>query len=220
MKETKSQSGNWRLIVLPLMLLAFVAMLGTGAAFAQLPVGRDASSLQMQGNKPAQGTPTPTPTCSPLGAWSIVPSPNPGTGGYLNGVAAVSSNDVWAVGWYGEGGTFHSLTMHWNGSIWSIVPNPGNGLLYSAAAVSSNDVWAVGGYSNGGGTLTMHWNGTAWSIVPSPTGSGLFGVTAISSNDVWAVGYANGHTLTLHWDGSSWSIVPSPNQGTSVNTLQ
>ena len=34
-------------------------------------------------------------------SWAIVPSPNMGTGNnHLNGVAAVSASDVWAVGYY------------------------------------------------------------------------------------------------------------------------
>src|SRR5439155_2389965 len=129
-----------------------------------------------------------------------------------------SSNDVWAVGYYSDGSTFRTLTEHWDGATWSVVPNPGTGHLNDVAAISSNDVRAVGGYYNGGGTFTMHWDGTQWSVVSSPNPGGyseLWGVTAISSNDVWAVGwYSSGaqHSLTMHWDGSTWSVVPSPNQ--------
>src|SRR5262249_46375021 len=138
-------------------------------------------------------TPTPDP-CAP--GWQIVPSPNQSTSlNGLFGVAAVSSNDVWAVGHYANdiASASQPLIEHWEGTIWSIVTSPhggsGNSNIYGVAAVSSNDVWAVGGY--GGQTLVEHWDGTAWSIVPSPnqgTGGYLYGVTAVSSNDVWAVG--------------------------------
>src|SRR5207244_3701461 len=48
--------------------------------------------------------------------WSVVTSPNPDNNqNFLYGVAAVSANDVWAVGYYGSG----TLTEHWNGSQWS-----------------------------------------------------------------------------------------------------
>src|SRR5215471_10209540 len=53
--------------------------------------------------------------------WSLVTSPN-ATNGYnlLNGVAAVASNDVWAVGQAAIGSTYSTLVEHWNGSAWSI----------------------------------------------------------------------------------------------------
>ena len=161
-------------------------------------------------------------------AWDIVPSPNVVIQfNALEGVAAVSSNDVWAVGSYRSGGITRTLIEHWDGNTWSIVPSPNVDALDSAlagvAAVSSNDVWAVGSYADdvGGGyqtyTLIEHWDGNTWSIVPSPSPStqynGLSGVAAVSSSDVWAVGvYLNG-TLIEHWDGSTWSVVPSPGSG-------
>jgi hypothetical protein len=85
--------------------------------------------------------------------WTTVPSPNPGAySNSLNGVAAVSSTDVWAVGYSYDyyGGGSDSLIEHWDGTAWTTVPspNPGTALNYlnGVAAVSSNDVWAVGYY--------------------------------------------------------------------------
>ena len=53
--------------------------------------------------------------------WSIVSSPNIGTGDNdLYGVAAISAKNVWAVG-QGSGST---LIEHWNGSKWSFLPRP------------------------------------------------------------------------------------------------
>src|SRR5207249_9413132 len=97
-------------------------------------------------------------------------SPNVGpSANYLNGVAVVSANDVWAVGWH-SGGT---LTLHWDGAQWSVVPSPSpgtNARLLGVTAISANDVWAVGAYSDlGPQTLTIHWNGTSWTQVPSPS---------------------------------------------------
>jgi hypothetical protein len=166
-------------------------------------------------------------------AWGIVPSPTTGmVEGNLLGVAAVSTNDVWAVGSFlpTKGGG-QALIEHWNGHKWSVVKNPstvGTG-LQAVAAVSANDVWAVGNSSNASGvsqTLIEHWNGKQWSIVASPSPSTqtnfLLGVTAVSTNDVWAVGSfrnASGafQTLTLHWDGTVWSIVPSPSGAGSAD---
>jgi hypothetical protein len=58
--------------------------------------------------------------------WRIIPSPNSGATDYdvLNGVAAISPNDVWAVGnFMSTGGTGQqSLIEHWDGVQWRIVP--------------------------------------------------------------------------------------------------
>ncbi|MGA7730231.1 MAG: S-layer homology domain-containing protein [Chloroflexia bacterium] len=169
-------------------------------------------------------------------AWSIVPSPNGGTEStnILSAVHAISANDVWAVGHYFISGSYRTLTMHWNGTDWTIVASPNfgtsNNFLLSVSAAGANDVWAVG-YAGGffEDTVTMRWNGTAWALVPSPSpgdqSSYLHGVTAISSNDVWAVGMYHDkvdtteRTLIEHWDGTAWSVVSSPNLGTASNFL-
>lgn len=169
--------------------------------------------------------------------WSVVPGPNVGSSNNdLYWVAVVSSNDVWAVGHSRNANSiYETLTEHWNGTQWSVVPSPNvessNNELDSVAAVATNDVWAVGHWRNASNiyqTLTEHWDGTAWSMVPSPSiGSGnndLYGITAVSASDVWAVGhYRPGttiyQTLIEHWDGSSWNVVPSSNAGSDNNNL-
>src|SRR5438874_1811018 len=95
-------------------------------------------------------------------SWSVVKSPNVGTSPVLNGVAAVSATDAWAVG---NSGFNQTLIEHWNGTSWSVVksPSPGSGDdLRGVAAVSANDVWATGYTFNGSSiqTLVEHWNGT------------------------------------------------------------
>jgi hypothetical protein len=122
-----------------------------------------------------------------------------------------------------------SLTMHWDGATWSIVPSPavGNDILYAVDAISSNDVWAIGrtkiGYSSSR-TLTLHWNGSTWTVVPSPndstTNNNLYGVAAVAANDVWAVGSAGSlKTLALHWNGASWSVFPTPSFNNASNEV-
>src|SRR5690349_14028338 len=59
--------------------------------------------------------------------WNIVPSPNPLGTVYnpLNGVATVAENDVWAVGEAQlPNSASQTLTQHWSGTAWSIVPSP------------------------------------------------------------------------------------------------
>lgn len=153
--------------------------------------------------------------------WCIVP--NPASGGYLRGVAAVSANDVWAVGSgvYPQG---RSYFEHWNGKRWQVIVGPATGnqpnALAAIAVVSKTDIWAVGSsavsspYSKSApyfasSTLIEHWNGNQWSIVPSPDANssrlngstsldsnGLAAVAAISANDIWAVGGVGIHLFS------------------------
>jgi hypothetical protein len=154
-------------------------------------------------------------------SWSKVTIPNPGSGdNALTGVAAVSTHDVWAVGYstvgMGNGGAFID---HWNGSSWSTMTSPnygsGDSVLSGVAAVSTHEVWAVGSYSASTGpnagvnkSLIELWNGTSWSIVPSPIAvedNVLLGVAdALPFTDVWAVGWSSDgpgltSTLTLNY---------------------
>ncbi len=59
--------------------------------------------------------------------WSIVSGPNPtGENNTLNGVVAISTSDVWAVGNQFNTGnaTSQALIEHWNGTKWKIVASP------------------------------------------------------------------------------------------------
>ncbi len=180
--------------------------------------------------------------------WDIMSTPNVGTrDNYLFAVAGTSDSNAWAAGHYKDptdptGTRFLTLTMHWNGTQWSIMPSPninttgelGN-FLRGIDVISGSDAWAVG-YSGTehagiGQPLTMHWNGTQWNIIPSPTfrpssDARMLAVEAISSNDVWAVGnytpdsFLPEETLIMHWDGTAWTQIPSPNVGSDVNLLR
>ncbi len=165
------------------------------------------------------------------GGWRVVSSPSPGPAANdLYGVSALSSKDAWTVGEYGPpGGGVNTLTEHWDGTQWSVIPSPtvGQGnYLYSVSAVSNRDVWAVG--VRNAYTLIEHWDGSQWSVVPSsnpgPSVDYLYGVSATSSQEVWAVGeYSspNGGAPTLieKWNGKKWQQVPSPSPGAFANIL-
>ena len=78
-----------------------------------------------------------------LGWYSLAhasPVPNVGRLSSLNGVAALSPTDVWAVGRLGDS----TLNEHWDGQRWHVVSPALNGFTYSVVALNSNDVWAVG----------------------------------------------------------------------------
>lgn len=173
-----------------------------------------------------------TPTCT---GWSIVPSPNITTSNPLYAVSAFSPNDIWAVGAYYDGYKFQTLTLHWDGTAWSVIPSPNDGttgaFLYAVTTIASDDVWAVGHYrtSSRSYSLTLHWDGAQWSNIPAPSSGTrsnfLYGVAATATDNVWAVGgYINDagltQTLTMQWNGAEWNIVPSPNMGTGINNLK
>ena len=131
-------------------------------------------------------------TATFAGQWTEVPggaAPHPSA---LNGIAAVSANDIWAVGSWGQNGG-QGLIEHWDGTNWSVAALlPQGTLLLGVAAQSSRDVWAVG--QNVAQTLVEHWNGRRWVAVPSPsvgTHDTLYAVCVISRNDAWAVGLIN-----------------------------
>ena len=62
--------------------------------------------------------------------WRIVKSPNMGSNNNIvSALSGVSTNDVWATGWFTIPGnqTSNGLIQHWDGSRWSIVPSPNTG---------------------------------------------------------------------------------------------
>jgi hypothetical protein len=155
------------------------------------------------------------PAASP--SWRVVTSPNLGTGGSeLHAIAAVSANDIWAVGGYRPTipdqnpnlpfppDQSQALVEHWNGKVWNYTssltfapPEYSFSALAAVAALSTNDVWAVGSLTKSTighpQTLIEHWDGTGWNVTPSPSPesshfSALSAVAAISADNIWAVG--------------------------------
>jgi hypothetical protein len=164
--------------------------------------------------------------------WTVVPSPNASPGNnLLASVASVSARDVWAVGSADDAnGNTHTLTEHWNGTAWTIIPSPTGltGTLSAVATVSSRDVWAAGSILLSGRGKTAqfeHWNGSKWRVVQGPAGPfTVHALTAVSSRDIWAVGSSltggtTAQTLIEHFDGHTWSVVPSPDASTGNNLL-
>ena len=145
--------------------------------------------------------------------WTAVPlavSPQPLTEGLaVGGLASQSARSAWAAGYFYKAAVGVSagtaptgaLIEHWDGSQWSIVPNPAASRqgtsLHSLTVVSPTDIWAAGGQSDArGSTIPFfeHWNGTTWRIVPAPAlpatvhPAALYTFSAASSSDIWAVG--------------------------------
>jgi hypothetical protein len=176
------------------------------------------------------------PSFGPVGEVVGTPSNPCGISEALNGIAAISESDVWAVGTrFINGPGEQMLIKHWDGVRWTSVISPNASAefnrLSGVAAASSNDVWTVGQYDPGSGviqTLIQHWDGAVWKIVPSPndgsSNNRLAGVAALSASSAWAVGSADDGSggskpLILRWNGTSWqriTNVPMPPNASEV----
>jgi hypothetical protein len=168
--------------------------------------------------------------------WKLVRTPNPGShcqgssGNFLNAVAAVAPDDVWAVGFFFTcSSLLKPMVLHWDGAAWTPVRTPAlntndNAALNGIVALAANNIYAVGYQPASNGavqTLIEHWDGSSWSLMPSPNPSPssnlLSAVTANSATDIWAVGNSGDQptssvqTLALHFDGAAWKTVPTPN---------
>jgi hypothetical protein len=140
----------------------------------------------------------------------------PGHSSWLDGVAAVSAKDVWAVGTRTVGPTrgrpsppvTRTLIEHWDGRAWKIIPSPNIGpvidrpiwrgwepgsdnRLWAVAAVSAHDIWAVGEYA------------LAWRRHHK-----------LEYSDLYVV-----RPLALHWNGHRWSIGPTVPTDVGDNAL-
>jgi hypothetical protein len=147
--------------------------------------------------------------------WSRSATPKVGADSVLNGVAASSSTDVWAVGGvnvangprHGPAAIAHahravaaagsaSLILHWNGHTWKRVPSPSPGTslneLTAVGVHSATSAWAVGGMESASSvrTFTMRWNGRSWSKVASPSPGGATVVNGLTGVTVPAANTA------------------------------
>src|SRR5260370_37896920 len=85
-------------------------------------------------------------------AWSVATSSGAGLAiNRLNGVAAISAHNVWAVGEdtnsSAPSAEFNPLIEHWNGSSWRVVTSPLQGtsdLLNGIDVDSLRNIWRVG----------------------------------------------------------------------------
>ena len=133
----------------------------------------------------------------------------------LGGIAAITPNDAWVVGAQASGNVGQStLTAHWDGTQWTIVPSPNDtstNALGAVSAISSTDVWAAGcgicGSDAGQGTIIVeHWDGSQWTLNPVPLiGAGDIpgSILALPSGDVFVAATVSGQgrfagTLVLH----------------------
>jgi hypothetical protein len=151
-----------------------------------------------------------------------VPVP-PGTiRSVLNDVTVLAPDDVWAVGGWVEDITTHPLIVHFDGTAWTLAPEPepastGPYNLAAVDGVDTGEVWAVGG--TGDSLALLRYDGTTWGEAPAPSLEGLTGALAdvdmLSADDGWAVGLtteggAGARPLILRWVSGQWTRVAAP----------
>jgi hypothetical protein len=98
-------------------------------------------------------------------SWVQTATVSPTFGDTFQGVSARASYDVWAVGT----SSALTLTEHWDGLSWKVVPSPNASVapnaynvLDAVVAIGTNDVWAVGYYFDAAGnqlSLAEHYSG-------------------------------------------------------------
>lgn len=168
--------------------------------------------------------------------WSMVPPAAPPTfrAGSLRSVRALSSTNVWAVGWYIplSGGAQHTLAEHWDGQNWQYVATPGyaedhrlggDATLDDLTALADGTLWAVGEEMANCSScdlarpLAEHWMGAQWQVVETlapahPAYSFAQTVFAMNAHTFLIAGYWYSPTrytnapLLLQGDGQSWQM--------------
>jgi IPT/TIG domain len=119
--------------------------------------------------------------------WTVSPSPDPGVQTLINGVAAVSATDAWAVGSFNA----TPYTQHWDGAAWTQVDAPGGfgASLSGVAGSGPAEVWATGTAFNA--TLGIHWTGAEWIQDSTPNGGNSFDILRgvdVADGHVFAAG--------------------------------
>ena len=154
-------------------------------------------------------------------AWSVVPSPNLGTGNNaLNSVSMIPGSG-WAAG-YAQSGGFQPLALQWDGTQWSQVQTPaltGNALFTGVDTQPDGSAWAAGFQTSATGirqTLIEQESGGTWAPVASPndgtatTDNSLTAISGTQDTGLWAVGWrespAGLQPLILRYDTTQ----PSP----------
>ena len=191
--------------------------------------------------------------------WRVVPSPNIGPATYrrtrfgwtaasdneLMSVAAVSADDIWAVGDAGRAlrrykSSYQDFTLsslkisplaeHWDGTAWKLGPatpytvHPKNGNPIDPSLYGFTDVTTTP--SGNVLALAPNWkplwqlNGSLWTQLQIPSQVKLIQPDAVASggpDDIWLLGQNATYTVGDNWDGNQWSQIKLPRDG-FVNT--
>src|ERR1041384_6454223 len=116
-----------------------------------------------------------------LPAWGIEQAAKVGGGG--NAISVRAHDDIWAVGYSNGEVNSRTLTMHFDGSAWTVVPSPnlpdGNRLADVVARSPTDACAADRAAPNDGGGAGLYWDAQT-----------------------------HAHSVILHWDGKVWRRAP------------
>jgi hypothetical protein len=136
--------------------------------------------------------------------WSMVKLPRPpGTTNLTaSSVSCSSTIDCWEAAQEGGGLLFE----HWDGTSWTMVPEPAFGEASGAklSCVSASDCWMVGSRQ---GMFSAHWDGSTWSAVQMPPWNPrLLSDLSCAAAACMAVGsnVNTGNPFALWRNGSAW----------------
>lgn len=138
----------------------------------------------------------------------------------LSAVTTISENDVWAVGHYVQNRVSRTLTLHWDGTQWTIVPSPNidgtDNYLYAVVSPSPGDLWAFG-FASGREPweeqpITLHWTGESWVKIENPMEltTGITAASATPSKEIWVISGVVGNNSLLESavrssNGNQWT---------------
>jgi hypothetical protein len=119
----------------------------------------------------------------------------------IDDIAAVASDDVWAVGDETVNNRTRTVILHWDGSAWSRVPTPDdqsrNASLRTVVARSATEIYAGGLSWEAGGPpegYLLRYDGQTWSVVPDvelAAGSQFFASAIAGGDTLWLAGLSN-----------------------------
>ena len=155
------------------------------------------------------------------GTWNTAPLVEPGGALQLNSVSCSSESLCMAVGESSSGSGIPSNAVgvieKWDGSAWSIVPNPHasgvNVWLSSVSCPSASSCFAVGQDSTDGGFIDS-WNGASWTMAFSQQSVSLSAVSCSTPTTCVTVGAGSSNSLYSVVLGSgTWVAESVPDPG-------
>lgn len=159
-------------------------------------------------------------------SWSAVPTPNvnEASNALLRDVQCVNSSHCFAVGQFVPSqGNGSGLIERWDGSSWTAVAGPHEGILFGVGCATASFCFASGiDYTfDRTHTVSLHltelWDGSSWRVVPPGTHDGEYEVDSISCSSrtqCAGSGSLNNQFSSLSmieaWDGTSWRAIETP----------
>jgi trimeric autotransporter adhesin len=176
-------------------------------------------------------------------SWSALGSPTNGVNSNVFALAVYDDGTGPALYVGGDlttaGGISASRIAKWDGTSWSVLGGPSNGMNSPVVDLAVYDdgtgpaLYAGGSFTTAGGISSNNiakWDGTSWSALGSPTNgvnSTVFAL-AVYDDGTGPALYAGGDFTTAggisanhvaKWDGTSWSALGSPTNGVNSRVL-